>query len=185
MGKALRFHGPLLLCVASAALAQGPSAVPRLAQEGHWLKDKWGLHAPLLEKPAPKLEFSGWLNGEITPARMKGKIVIVDFWATWCGPCRASIPHNNEMARRYATKGVLLVGACGGGGEERMGEVAQALGLGYPTAKVSAASTAAWSVKWWPTYAVIDRQGTLRALGLRPDYVETVVDALLIEQPPR
>jgi thiol-disulfide isomerase/thioredoxin len=164
-------------------LAQGPASVDRLAQEGHWMKEKWSIHAPLLGKPAPKLEFTGWLNGEVTPQRMKGQIVIVDFWATWCGPCRRSIPHNNELAKKYASKGVLVVGACGGGGEENMGAVAQATGLAYPTAKVSAASTSAWRVQWWPTYAVIDRKGTLRALGLEPDYVEKVVDALLFEQP--
>jgi len=48
---------------------------------------------------------------------------------------------------------------------------------------VASASTAAWNVQWWPTYAVIDRHGTLRALGLRPDYVEKVLEALLVEQP--
>lgn len=64
-----------------------------------------------------------------------------------------------------------------------MAEVARATGLAYPTARASAATTAAWKVQWWPTYAVIDRNGQVRALGIRPDYVEKVVDALLAEQP--
>ncbi len=175
---------PTLFALTSLALlGQGAVTVDQLAQEGHWLKDRWPLHAPLLGKPAPALAFSHWLNGAVEPARMKGQIVIVDFWATWCGPCKRSIPHNNELARRYASRGVLLVGACGGGGEENMGAVAQATGLAYPTAQVSPATTEAWRVKWWPTYAVIDRKGTLRALGLQPEYVERVVEALLREQP--
>ncbi|HEX9081796.1 MAG TPA: TlpA disulfide reductase family protein, partial [Holophagaceae bacterium] len=118
------------------------------------------------------------------PESMKGKIVVVDFWATWCGPCRASIPHNNEVARKFAARGVLVIGACGSGrGEERMEDVAHAAGLAYPAARTTAATTAAWNVQWWPTYAVIDRNGLVRALGIRPDYVERVVEALLEEQP--
>ena len=62
-----------------------------------------------------------------------------------------------------------------------MEEVARATGLAYPTARVASASTAAWNVQWWPTYAVIDRNGTLRAIGLKPGYVEKVLDALLVE----
>jgi thiol-disulfide isomerase/thioredoxin len=113
---------------------------------------------------------------------MRGKIVVVDFWATWCGPCRASVPHNNELAKKFAGNGVLVIGACGSGrGEEKMEEVAKATGLAYPTARVAQASIAAWKVQWWPTYAVIDRRGTLRAIGLKPGYVEKVIDALLVE----
>ena len=167
------------------AAAENPR-VAALAREGHWLASGWAAHAPMLGKPAPPLDLSGWLNGEVKPGAMKGKIVVVDFWATWCGPCRASIPHNNELARKYADRGVLVIGACGSGrGEERMEDMARATGLAYPTAHASATTTAAWKVQWWPTYAVIDRNGLVRALGLRPDYVEKVVDALLEEQPAR
>lgn len=158
--------------------------VAALAVEGHWLESGWSAHAPMLGKPAPPLDLSGWLNGEVKPEAMKGRIVVVDFWATWCGPCRASIPHNNELARKFADRGVLVIGACGSGrGEERMEDTARATGLAYPTARASAATTAAWKVQWWPTYAVLDRNGLVRALGIRPDYVEKVVEALLEEQP--
>ncbi|MDR3708325.1 MAG: TlpA disulfide reductase family protein [Capsulimonadaceae bacterium] len=39
-----------------------------------------------------------------------GKVVVIDFWATWCGPCQASLPSTNELARRYHSKGVVFLG---------------------------------------------------------------------------
>ena len=174
----------LSLLIPGLGFAAENPQVAALAREGHWLDTGWAAHGPMLGRPAPGLSLSGWLNGEVSPSAMKGKIVVVDFWATWCGPCRASVPHNNEIAKKFTGSGVLVIGACGSGrGEEKMEEVAKATGLAYPTARVASASTAAWNVQWWPTYAVIDRHGTLRALGLRPDYVEKVLEALLVEQP--
>lgn len=168
----------------AAGKAAAGGAIEKLAREGYWgQEDTWKDHSKLLGKPMPKLALSGWVNSEVKPADMRGKILVVDYWATWCGPCIAGIPHNNEVAKHYADKGVLVIGACGGGGEEKMSDLAKQHKIEYPTAKVSEESTKEWGVRWWPTYAVVDRKGVVRAIGIKPDYVEKIVDAILKEQP--
>ncbi len=60
--------------------------------------------------PAPKLAVSSWVKGEKVDGFEPGKTYVVEFWATWCGPCRVSIPHITELAHKYKDKGVRFIG---------------------------------------------------------------------------
>jgi len=59
---------------------------------------------------APEFELRNVAGGQFKSAELKGKVVIVDFWATWCVPCKAEIPEYNELRAKWKDKGVEFLG---------------------------------------------------------------------------
>jgi thiol-disulfide isomerase/thioredoxin len=137
-------------------------------------------HRAMEGKAAPVLSLGQWF-GE--PVDLRGKVAVIDFWATWCGPCRQAIPKNNQLLQKYADKGVVFVGVHDSSrGRERIPEIIEQYQIRYPIAvDQNRASERAWNVRFWPTYAVVDRQGIVRAVGLVPSSVEHVVERLVGE----
>src|SRR5688572_12135407 len=59
---------------------------------------------------APALAVGKWVQGDPVEEFESGKAYIVEFWATWCGPCRVSIPHLNEIHTKFKDKGLVVIG---------------------------------------------------------------------------
>lgn len=69
-------------------------------------------HATEIGDKAPALSVQQWVKGEpVTVGDAASKhVVVLEFWATWCAPCRATIPHLTELQQRFKDKGVVIVG---------------------------------------------------------------------------
>jgi thiol-disulfide isomerase/thioredoxin len=143
-------------------------------------------HAALEGKPMPAFHVSGWINGGITANDIKGKVIVVDLYATWCGPCMRAIPHNNELLKKYKDQGLVVIGVCTDGrGQDKFVANARQHDIQYPAACDPELKTEkAWAVQYYPTYAMIDRKGIVRVVGLQSSHVEAVVKKLLAEPAP-
>jgi thiol-disulfide isomerase/thioredoxin len=70
---------------------------------------------------APPIKVTKWLQGDAVPAFEKDKVYVVEFWATWCGPCIRAMPHLSELQAEYKDKGLVVIGLTtkGDGNDEK------------------------------------------------------------------
>ncbi|MBI3865728.1 MAG: redoxin domain-containing protein, partial [Planctomycetia bacterium] len=82
---------------------------PKFVQAGDSEGEGAGTESALVGKPAPPFELDLLAGGKFKLAEQKGKVIVLDFWATWCGPCLAAMPQVDRAARAFADQGVQLV----------------------------------------------------------------------------
>ncbi|MGB0767045.1 MAG: TlpA family protein disulfide reductase [Phycisphaeraceae bacterium] len=168
-----------LVCLLSLACL--PCAAGEFPDDWYW--DRPESHTKFEGIEAPALNVGEWVGEAFDVDAMKGQIVVIDFWATWCGPCIAAMPHNSKLARKYADDGVKLIGICTSGDADKMPTILQDNKAAYPNAFAKGDQiTKDWPIQWYPTYAVVDRDGIVRAIGLKPERVEDVIEALLADE---
>lgn len=112
-------------------------------------------------KPAP--EFTLPLkNGSITLSQYKGKVVYLDFWASWCIPCRKSFPWMNSMEQKYSNKGLKIITINLDKKEKAVEKFLKRYPAKFAVAYDPAGKTAeAYDVKGMPSSYLIDRNGNI------------------------
>ena len=139
------------------------------------------LLAPLHGTPAPDFTLNDLDGAPVSLKDFRGKVLVVNFWATWCPPCRVEMPSMQRAWAAFQNEGIIFLGIDIGESEDRVVQFMADLGLDFPVLlDTESTVTNAWPVKGLPTTVVVDPQGRMvyRAIGAREWDDEGIVKQL-------
>lgn len=127
-----------------------------------------GPSGPELGEAAPDLALPLLGGGETRLAELRGQVVVLDFWATWCPPCVDSLPSLGRVAREFEDQGLVTLAVNGDEGpnrEQKVQAFVRAMGLAdLPVALDDGRAAGALRVRALPTLVVLDREGKVAAV---------------------
>lgn len=134
--------------------------------------------------PAPDITGEDLAGGKFKLSDQRGKVVLLVFWASWCGPCMAEVPHEKELVERFKGRPFVLTGVNGDSSVEKANKAVKKHGIPWRSFwngedGPSGSIAAAWNVRGWPTVYVIDAQGVIRQRYLHGKRLDSFLDKLV------
>ena len=169
----LRIHSVLTAILLALAVSMTPvHAVPR--------------HSSLLNKPAPAFSLTSLDGQTVDLAALRGHVVLLNFWATWCAPCLVEMPRFAEWQTKYKADGLAVIGVSMDDDSAPAAAVVRKLQLNYPVVMGDEHLGLQYGgVLGLPVTYLIDRQGVVRARfhgGSHVEAIETAIRKLLNSQ---
>lgn len=136
---------------------------------------------------APDFALKSITGGNLRLSEHRGEVVLLNFWASWCGPCRQEMPLLNTLHERYAKLGFSVIGVNVDKDPALADKILKDIPVTFPILlDDSGAVTGSYNVSAMPTSVLIDRDGNMRYLhkGYKPGYeleYETEIKELLRE----
>src|SRR5215471_20844508 len=129
----------------------------------------------------PGLSVKDLQGHPLSSADLRGKVVLIDFWATWCQPCRKEMPGYQKLADKYGPRGLVVIGFKFDTMPDMEDpiEFAKGIGVHYPLAVATDdVKTRFGGIEGLPTTLLYDRNGVLRMKVIGFEYTKTVEAAL-------
>src|SRR5262245_47441329 len=173
------FMGCLLL---GALIASAPACAPAGNSAGSAALPV--TDHPLRGEPAPDFSLSARKGNPASLSAYAGRVVLVDFWATWCDPCRVSFPHYQELSARHG-KDLAIVGISEDDEDNGIDRFIEETGVRFPVAWDGDKSLAQrYRINSMPTLFIIDKNGLVRYVhqGFRPgdeDQIDNAIQSLM------
>ncbi|MEL6183631.1 MAG: TlpA disulfide reductase family protein [Myxococcota bacterium] len=124
-----------------------------------------GTPPPVAGQPAPLFTAPLLEGGSFDLEGARGKVLLIDFWATWCPPCVASLPHLERIHGDFADRDFAVIGVNQEPGDEaRVRAFVAGKGLSFPTVMDAGEVGARYGVTSLPTTYLVDREGRVRAV---------------------
>ncbi|HEX3659740.1 MAG TPA: TlpA disulfide reductase family protein [Pirellulales bacterium] len=136
-------------------------------------------------KQAPPIQGRDLKGRKMKLSDYRGQVVVVTFWADWCGPCHAELPYHRALVEKFADRPFALLGV-NGDPPDKLKQIISHEKITWPSWADGPAGpiSASWSVGMWPTTYVIDSRGRVRYRAVSADRLEPLVAGLLREMGP-
>jgi non-specific serine/threonine protein kinase/serine/threonine-protein kinase len=145
--------------------------------------DSTGLNEIFIGKPFPQLEFNDLKGNVVNIGKLKGKVVLVDFWATWCGPCTAETPNLISVYNEFKDKGLEIISISLDKDHEELNDYLEKHKIQWPNYYDGKGwdneISSRFGIHGIPEIILIDREGIVRETGLRGDRIREAVSQLI------
>lgn len=120
------------------------------------------LAIPQKGEPAPPFKAVTTSGQQVTLNNYKGRVLVLDFFASWCPPCRASIPHLVNLNRKYGKQGLQILGmSVDEDGEAAVRKFVAEKGINYPVAVVDSEIQGDYGIRSIPTMYLVNKKGVI------------------------
>jgi thiol-disulfide isomerase/thioredoxin len=129
----------------------------------------------------PEIEAANWFNVDEPLSRdeLRGKVVLADFWATWCAPCIEELPSVQRLHDKYAEKGLVVIGIHSAKDTSRCKKFVTDHKISFPIVLDSGKTAEGYGVTSFPTYFLIDRKGKVVSGYSAQPPTDSVIESLL------
>ena len=132
-------------------------------------------------QPAPDFALKSSSGANLRLSEYRGDVVMINFWATWCGPCRQEMPLLDELYARYQRVGFNLLGVNIDDDSRRAMKMIDELGVSFPVLfDAQKEVSKLYEVEAMPVTVLVDREGRIRHVhhGYKPGYEEKYLDQI-------